>query len=77
MARQSAAFRARGAEHGLDSAWRVLAAGTLSTTPRRVVVPYVPPEPATLPPWADWLVNTSVAALLGLIGWGVYELLLR
>jgi hypothetical protein len=24
-----------------------------------------------------WLVNTSVAALLGLIGWGVYELLLR
>jgi hypothetical protein len=27
--------------------------------------------------WADWLVNTSVAALLGLIGWGVYELLLR
>jgi hypothetical protein len=42
-----------------------------------VVVPYVPPEPATLPPWADWLMNTSVAALLGLIGWGVYELLLR
>jgi hypothetical protein len=41
-----------------------------------VVVPYVPPEPATLS-WADWLMNTSVAALLGLIGWGVYELLLR
>ena len=36
-----------------------------------------PPEPATLPPWADWPMNTSVAALLGLIGWGVYELLLR
>ena len=58
-------------------AFRARYGRTLSTTPRRVVVPYVPPEPATLPPWADWLMNTSVAALLGLIGWGVYELLLR
>jgi ABC-type Fe3+ transport system substrate-binding protein len=57
--------------------WRVLAAGRLAQHRAELVVPYVPPKPATLPPWADWLVNTSVAALLGLIGWGVYELLLR
>ena len=37
-------------------------------------MPYVPSEPATLPPWADWLVNTSVAALLGLIGWFMKDL---
>jgi hypothetical protein len=39
--------------------------------------PYDLPKPPALPRWLDWLVNASVAALLGLIGFGVYWLVLR
>ena len=38
---------------------------------------YEPPAPAVLPRWKARLVDLSIAVVLGLIGWGLYEFVLR
>lgn len=38
---------------------------------------YEPPPPAVLPRWKVRLADLTIAAVLGLIGWGVYEFVLR
>jgi hypothetical protein len=38
---------------------------------------YEPPAPAVLPRWKVRLADLTIAAVMGLIGWGVYEFVLR
>ena len=40
-------------------------------------VAYEPPAPASAPRWLARAVDLSIVAVLALIGWGLYELLLR
>jgi hypothetical protein len=40
----------------------------------RRFVAYSPPAPAVVPEWKDRLVNATVAALFGLIGFGLYRI---
>lgn len=45
--------------------------------PGKAFKPFAPPEPAAVPRWAEWLVNASIAALLTLLGFGFYALVMR
>ncbi len=40
-------------------------------------IAYRPPAPAAVPRWKARLVDLSIAAMLALIGWGLYEFVLR
>jgi hypothetical protein len=43
----------------------------------RPFIAYQPPAPAVVPRWKARLVDLSIAAMLGLIGWGLYEFVRR
>jgi hypothetical protein len=36
-----------------------------------------PPAPVVIPRWMDWLINLSIAAVLGALGFGFYWLVMR
>jgi hypothetical protein len=38
---------------------------------------YEPPAPMVLPPWMDWLINLSIAAMFGAAGFAFYWLVVR
>ncbi len=38
---------------------------------------YEPPAPVVIPPWMNWLINLSIAAVLGAMGFGFYWMVVR